>query len=418
MHDLLERQCYRLAYWRVAADDINYRRFFDVNDLAALRMENDAVFEATHRLVLALIQEGKLDGLRIDHPDGLYDPAQYFPKLQEKVTRGDRPADLSAGREDSRELRAHAAQLAGPRYNGLQLRERRERPVRGLACEEPARPRVSRVHRRLCGVVGHGVRLRRYSMLRTYAGRRAERARRTSWRASRTTDRHTRDFTLTNLRQVLTEVIAAFPVYRTYVTDTASDEDRRYIEWAIARARSRSASTNTLLLDFVRSMLLADCTNIAEPVHAQVQRVCAQVPAGDGARHGQGCRGHGAAIGSPGWPRSTKSAASRITSAPPCASSTPMRRTASASWPHEMLGTSTHDTKRDEDVRARINVLSEMPGALAQVDPALEPHQSRAPQDRRRPPRARPARRIPALSDAASGTWPLTSRAAIPRRET
>ena len=74
-----------LSYWRVAADEINYRRFFDINDLAALRMEEPAVFEATHRFVLDLVAHGKVDGLRIDHPDGLYDPGQYFRRLQEHI---------------------------------------------------------------------------------------------------------------------------------------------------------------------------------------------------------------------------------------------------------------------------------------------------------------------------------------------
>ena len=82
---MLETQAYQLAYWRVASDDINYRRFFDVNSLAALRVENEAVFEATHKLVLELVGAGKIDGLRIDHPDGLYDPAGYFKRLQRRV---------------------------------------------------------------------------------------------------------------------------------------------------------------------------------------------------------------------------------------------------------------------------------------------------------------------------------------------
>ncbi|HYC49289.1 MAG TPA: 4-alpha-glucanotransferase, partial [Burkholderiales bacterium] len=87
LHELLEAQAYRLSSWRVAADEINYRRFFDINDLAALRMENEHVFEATHRFVLALAAGGKLDGLRIDHPDGLYDPDQYFRRLQNRYAQ-------------------------------------------------------------------------------------------------------------------------------------------------------------------------------------------------------------------------------------------------------------------------------------------------------------------------------------------
>src|SRR5207302_327930 len=85
LHELLELQAYHLAYWRVAAEDINYRRFFDVNDLAALRVDNEAVFEVTHRLVLQLIGAGMIDGLRVDHVDGLYDPAGYVRRLHARV---------------------------------------------------------------------------------------------------------------------------------------------------------------------------------------------------------------------------------------------------------------------------------------------------------------------------------------------
>ena len=81
LHELIEHQPFRLAYWRVAQDEINYRRFFDINDLAALRQENDAVFEATHRLVASLVRSGAVEALRIDHPDGLYDPKAYFRRL-------------------------------------------------------------------------------------------------------------------------------------------------------------------------------------------------------------------------------------------------------------------------------------------------------------------------------------------------
>ena len=84
LEELLEHQCYRLAYWRVAPDEINYRRFFDVNDLAALNMEREDVFESAHELILRWLAEGSVSGVRIDHPDGLYDPAQYFQRLQER----------------------------------------------------------------------------------------------------------------------------------------------------------------------------------------------------------------------------------------------------------------------------------------------------------------------------------------------
>src|SRR5262245_8640785 len=98
LHELLEAQAYRLAFWRVASDEINYRRFFDINDLAALRTDDEAVFDATHRLILDLAASGKVDGLRIDHPDGLYDPAEYFARLQARYAAAVRvapPADAA-----------------------------------------------------------------------------------------------------------------------------------------------------------------------------------------------------------------------------------------------------------------------------------------------------------------------------------
>ena len=105
LHRLLDRQAYRLAHWRVAADEINYRRFFDINDLAALRMEHPAVFQETHRLVLRLVEEGKVSGLRVDHPDGLHDPAGYFLALQEARFAQEVRARLPAERVLSDEAR-------------------------------------------------------------------------------------------------------------------------------------------------------------------------------------------------------------------------------------------------------------------------------------------------------------------------
>ena len=88
MHELLEDQVYRLAYWRVAAEEINYRRFFDVNELAGLRTEDPKIFDLTHALILRWAREGGVTGLRIDHPDGLADPLGYFRRLQERLFLG------------------------------------------------------------------------------------------------------------------------------------------------------------------------------------------------------------------------------------------------------------------------------------------------------------------------------------------
>jgi (1->4)-alpha-D-glucan 1-alpha-D-glucosylmutase len=172
-------------------------------------------------------------------------------------------------------------------------------------------------------------------------------------------DRHTRDFTLSNLRHVLTEVIACFPVYRTYVTDKASDEDRRFIDWAIARARRRGSTTDGPMLDFVRSMLLAETGKVDPSMHAQVrafagkfQQVTAPVTA--------------KGVEDTALYRFTRLASLNEVGGEPETFGTSVRQFHAdaqhrvKNWPHEMLATSTHDTKRGEDVRARINVLSEM----------------------------------------------------------
>ena len=358
LHELLELQCYRLAYWRVAMDDINYRRFFDVNDLAALRMENDAVFESTHRLVLELLREGKLDGLRIDHPDGLYDPAHYFEKLQAKAREANnRDVYLLVEKiTASFERLPTSWPFHGTTgYNFVNV-------VNGLFVESRAKSRLDRVYRSFIGdylewpdtAYDSKVLVLRTSLaaeLNVLANQLARIAQ---------TDRHTRDFTLTNLRQALTDVIAVFPVYRTYVTDSASEEDRRYIEWAIGRARSRSSSTNIPLLEFVRSMLLADCSAIAEPYHAQVRafaRKFQQVTAPVTAK----------GVEDTALYRFTRLASLNEVGGEPETFGTSIRQFhadaqhRAKNWPHEMLGSSTHDTKRSEDVRARINCLSEMP---------------------------------------------------------
>jgi len=136
---LIERQAYRPSYWRVAAEEINYRRFFDVNDLAAIRMDRPEVFEATHKLVLRLLAEGKISGLRVDHPDGLWDPAGYFRRLQESYLEVTSDPQLKSKipnsalhrrREDPGARRALARRLGGAWHQRLRLSQRAQRHLR------------------------------------------------------------------------------------------------------------------------------------------------------------------------------------------------------------------------------------------------------------------------------------------------
>ena len=150
LHALLEGQPYRLAYWRVASDEINYRRFFDINDLAALRVEADGV----RHLVLEPAASGKVRGLRVDHPDGSTIRAVFRPARSARglcggrsyATRG-RAADVSGGREDRRRARAHSRELAGARHHRIPVHQRRQRPVRGHRRPHPRRSRLPLVHR-------------------------------------------------------------------------------------------------------------------------------------------------------------------------------------------------------------------------------------------------------------------------------
>lgn len=398
LHDLLEAQAYRLAYWRVASDEINYRRFFDVNDLAALRMENEAVFTATHSLALELIHAAKIDGLRIDHPDGLLDPAEYFRRLQqhggpiyllvEKITAGfermpgDWPVHGTTG------------------YNFINV-------VNGLFVDSAAKNRIDRIYR---SFIGESFRWpdvaydSKHLILETSLAAELNVLTNQLARIARA-DRRTRDFTLNNLRLALTEVIACFPVYRTYVAENASTDDRRFIDWAIAVAKRRSSRVDMLVFDFVRSALLVELPNTSDELRRQVrafamrfQQVTAPVTA--------------KGVEDTALYRFNRLASLNEVGSDPETFGVSVRafhsdaRYRAKHWPHEMLATSTHDTKRSEDVRARINVLSEMPALWRQ----LLTRWNRMNRARKREIDGRPApgpNQEYLLYQTLIGTWPL-----------
>jgi len=359
LHDLLEAQAYRLAYWRVASDEINYRRFFDVNDLAALRMENEAVFEATHRLVLELIRARKIDGLRIDHPDGLYDPAQYFRRLQDRAG----PLYLLVEKINASFERLPASWpvngTTGYHFANV---------VNGLFVDAAAKNRMQRTYQAFVGEplawqeIAYEA---KHLILETSLAAELNVLTQQLARIARA-DRHTRDFTLNTLRQALTEVIACFPVYRTYVAETAAAEDERFIDWAIAVAKRRSSRVDTLVFDFVRMALLGDIPATSDEQRRQArafamrfQQVTAPVTA--------------KGVEDTALYRFNRLASLNEVGGEPDIFGVSVRafhadaRYRAQHWPHEMLATSTHDTKRSEDVRARIDVLSEMPALWRQL---------------------------------------------------
>jgi (1->4)-alpha-D-glucan 1-alpha-D-glucosylmutase len=366
LHELIKAQTFRLANWRVASDDINYRRFFDTNDLASICVESETVFQATHRLVLSLLADCKVDGFRVDHPDGLYDPAQYFERLQRSIalavnnsaSNGNRPRyvvieKILTGPE---RLPAEWPVCGTTGYDFANL-------VNGVFVDPAAVMRLERIYRNFAGddvdlddlfyrcrkLI---IRVALASELNVLANQIAKIA---------LSKRHTCDFTLNGLRDALTEVICTFPVYRTYVSPSGiSDNDVRYIRSAIASAKWRSPATDTSIFDFVGQVLLTSIAegqdfayrNAVTTFAMKFQRVTSPVMA-------------------KGLEDTAFYRYNRLVSLNDVGgdlhrfgTTTPEFHLANQErfrcWPHTMLATSTHDSKRSEDVRSRINVLSEI----------------------------------------------------------
>lgn len=368
LHGLIAAQAWRPAYWRVAADEINYRRFFDINDLAALRMENPEVFAATHRLVLALVAAGRADGLRIDHADGLHDPAAYFRRLQEGAGGGSALADprrpplyvviekiLAEHERLPEDWPIHGD--TGYRFANL---------VNGLFVDTAAEGRMTRIYAQFAGErrgfpeILHAA--RRQIIHGALQGELNVLANRL-WHIA-TASRDSCDFTLYGLRGALAEVVACFPVYRNYFADgRLSADDRRHIEWALGLARRHSRAADASVFDFIGTVLSGDLAGGRDAAQGdeirrfamKFQQFTAPVTAkgmedtafyryhrlvslndvgGDPQRFGVGVAAFHAA-----------------------------NRARAERWPHCLLAGSTHDSKRAEDVRARIDVLSEAPAA-------------------------------------------------------
>lgn len=365
---LIEAQAYRLSYWRVAAEEINYRRFFDVNTLAAIRVELPEVFEATHQLLWRLLESGAVTGLRIDHPDGLYDPLGYFAALQENFARL---------RQTSLPADGRGVYLLGEKILSGDEKLREEWPIHGttgyeftnqvtgVLVDPAAEASFSETYQRFLGRNVHFPSLvyekKRLVMRLSLANdinvlghmldRLSER------------NRLFRDYTLDSLITAVREVIACFPVYRTYLRPgrPVSEEDRAVINRAVALAKRRNAATETSIFNFLRDILLfrfppnTDEAGIAEHVRFVMKfQQCAGPIMAKGLEDTAFYIYHRlSALNEVGGDPQ------RFGLRPAEFHATNLHRR--QAWPHTMLASSTHDTKRSEDVRARIAGLSEMP---------------------------------------------------------
>ncbi|GFE81473.1 maltooligosyl trehalose synthase [Steroidobacter agaridevorans] len=358
---LLEAQAYRLSYWRVAVDEINYRRFFDVNDLAALRMNERSVFDATHHLIFDLIDAGSIDGLRIDHSDGLYDPDEYFLRLQERFGGGPERRPLYVVTEKI--LAAHERLPESWRVHGTTGYDYAALQTTWLVCGDEE-TRMTRRYRTFTeneasfeAIAYESKRLVMRSSLAAEVEVLATQLDRIAH-----LNRHTSDFTRAALREAIREVIACFPVYRTYISARGlGEEDQRIIHWATGLARRRSAGAEVSVFDFLRDVLLGTAADLRLSSHRQAmlefamkfQQVTAPVTA--------------KGVEDTAFYRFNRLICLNEVGGDPSrfgVSSTALHQAnleRARLWPHSMLATSTHDTKRSEDVRARIAVLSELP---------------------------------------------------------
>jgi (1->4)-alpha-D-glucan 1-alpha-D-glucosylmutase len=401
LHRLLEMQVYRLSNWRVASDEINYRRFFDINDLVALRVEDPRVFAETHAFILRLIEEGWISGLRIDHPDGLYDPAAYFKQLQmEAAKRLAKPLNV--------ELEADL-QLSDPRLPLYVVIEKILAPyerlpqnwlvqgttgyefantVNGLFVQQEHEKEMTRIYEKTLGqpidfeaLVHECKKLIMRTTLNSELGvltQQLYRLCKQNWSS--------RDFTLHNLRSALMEVVACFPVYRTYVTpENISKKDGEYIDWAINLAKRHSTAIDSSIYDFLRSVLLLE---------AQLEHFTDTQPTGAGGAHktlpttievnealqfraavchfAMKFQQYSGPVMAKGLEDTSFYQYNRLVSLNEVGGEPKVFGISAATFhyrnqqrlqrtPHTLLCTTTHDTKRSEDVRARISVLSELP---------------------------------------------------------
>ncbi|HEX2913612.1 MAG TPA: malto-oligosyltrehalose synthase [Chloroflexia bacterium] len=397
---LMEEQSYRLSFWRVAAEEINYRRFFDINELAAVRVDQDFVFEETHRLIFKLLGEGKLNGLRIDHVDGLRNPAAYFENLQRGYFRelcrqmleelqieGEEKARLETellelyrqectaepqgalahalyivvekilGRSESLPLDWQVYGTTGYEFTNA---------VNGIFVDNSAVKAFDEIY---ASFIQEKVKFadlvyeKKKQIMRVSLSSEITALTNLLFHVTER-DRHYRDFTISSLRNAIREVIACFPVYRTYTTRAHQEVDKRdqvHIEMAIVRAKKRNTTIDPTIFDFIRDILLLWLDpDISEEDRTIAYNFLMKFQQTTGPVIAKGLEDTAFYVynrlislnevgGEPEHFGNTVSNFHR------------QQAERNRNWPYSLLTTSTHDTKRSEDVRARIDVLSEVP---------------------------------------------------------
>ncbi len=356
---LIAQQNWRASYFRVAAADINYRRFFNINDLAGLRMELPDVFERTHHLVFRLLREGVLDGLRIDHIDGLFDPKCYLTRLRERSPRPDFYCVVEKILASHESLRPDWPVQGTTGYDFANL-------LLGILIDPGGEEAFIRAYAEFTGVALRYSDVVRESKLWIEENEMASELNVLARQAARVARQNPRtaDFTRHVLARALREVIACFPVYRIYVDEAgpAIDSERRYLDWAIAQARRRQMNIDRSVYDFLHALLSGEIA--ARPKsgfnHSSALRCAMRFQQYTGPVMAKGAE-------DTAFYRYNRFIALNEVGGNPGEFGISLAAFHNANaergkrWPHGMLGTATHDTKRGEDTRARLAVLSEMP---------------------------------------------------------
>jgi (1->4)-alpha-D-glucan 1-alpha-D-glucosylmutase len=395
---LLDMQVYRLSYWRVAAEEINYRRFFDINSLASIRMENPIVFSKTHEKIFELIKGEKVTGLRVDHPDGLYNPSEYFQSLQQSCfvqkrlafmerVKDDIPSNYEQSNNESAQLKQYDEILLSegqykPFYiiaekilsKGEKMPE--EWPIfsttgyvflnalNGIFVETKNAKAFEDIYARfikskinLQDIVYEKKKLIMQVAMSSEINTLGRHLNTISEK-----NRHTRDFTLNNLTDALIDVIAFFPVYRTYInTYKVKERDRQYIELAVSKAKRKNPVISESVFDFICDVFLL---RFPEEFVEEDKKTWL-----DFVMRFQQITG---SVMAKGFEDTAFYVYNRLVSlnevgGMPDRFGTPLETFHGQNiervkfWPDALIASTTHDSKRSEDVRARINVLSEIP---------------------------------------------------------
>jgi (1->4)-alpha-D-glucan 1-alpha-D-glucosylmutase len=373
LDELLNAQAYRLSYWKVAAEEINYRRFFDVNDLAAIRVDNPVVFDTIHKFIFELLEVGSVTGLRIDHVDGLWDPKQYLTAVQHRyaeVTGGD-PGEPTLG-----------LYLIVEKILSGDEKLRSDWPVFGttgydfatddsqLLVDSSAAEKFSTIYRDFIERFVHFESLiyekKKLVMDVLLASDIEALGHLLGYVSER--DRLHRDFTLDSLSTVVRELIACFPVYRTYISAESgvSEADRQVILRAVRAAKRRNASIDTSIFDFLRDILLLEkfdefndeTRRLQLEFVMKFQQCTSPIMAKGLEDTAFYIFNRLAALNEVGGhPQQFGISLERFHE---------RNRARLADTPQTLLASTTHDTKRSEDVRARIAVLSELPAEWQQ----------------------------------------------------